>query len=801
MDSDDKDRDSRIDPEFLKVLSHQIKSPIHAIQTLLGTVAEGYAGDVDEKVLPFIEKALKRSKEAQEVVSDLLDYQFFTEHQNEQEEFNLVALLEELLESYIPQASEKNISLTGDIPSQTVINLAGNSTGMSHALRNLIENAIKYTPPPGSVYVRMSFNAADKECSIEIADTGYGIPEEEQQSIFKPFFRALKTKSVIAGTGLGLSIVKKVIDNHGGTVTLKSRENEGTTFYITLPFVNFEENNEEAVNREQVVIIGGVTAGPKTAARLRRLNENLGITIVEQRHFLSYAGCGLPSYISGAVSSPKALMSIGDGTIRDVNFFESIQNITIAKSSRAEKIDREHQTVYIKNLETGAESTLRYDYLVLATGGSPIVPDIPGIHNPGIYTLRSLEDAEKIKQELSVRRAREVFILGGGLIGASAVEALIETGARITMLERKAYILLGQLDVDMAHLIQTALNSKGIKIHTGINIEKITPSGNGLAIQTAEETFSADFIILSTGIKPNTRLAQDAELEIGPSGGIKVDTRLRTSDEHIYAVGDCAESINLITGKHEYWPLGSISTKMGRIAADNICNRNEEFSGSIGTAFLKIFDINVARTGLTSRSAMKNGFDPVSVVVTGEDRAHYMKGSEIIILKIIADRNTRKIIGAQGCGIGEVTKRIEVLAFAISQSLTLSEFFKIDLGYAPAYNRPIDLSQTACLFLNNKLDGLVRTITVADFESDMSSYKLIDLSPPEQHSSGSIPGSLNIPLERIRHEKLPYNKKTKIVLYSWTSAGAFTAYRYLVTRGYTGLYVLEGGYILWEKAH
>jgi NADPH-dependent 2,4-dienoyl-CoA reductase/sulfur reductase-like enzyme/rhodanese-related sulfurtransferase/anti-sigma regulatory factor (Ser/Thr protein kinase) len=800
MNEDEAGKD--LDPDFLEILSHQIKSPIHAIQTLLETIAQGYVGEADEKVLHFIQKALVRSKDAQNIVSDLLDFQYFSDNPTDSyTPFDVVALISELSETYSQIASEKNISITTDIPRNITLMINGNETGMSHALRNLIENAIKYSRDKGNVQIKLTYSTEESSCTIDVSDNGYGIPESEQQNIFKPFFRSIKTKAVISGTGLGLAIVEKVIAAHTGTVSFTSAENKGTTFSVVLPFDTVQEMSPTEGRKESVVIIGGVTAGPKAAARLRRLNENLRITIIEQSNFLSYSGCGLPSYISGKVTSPQALMATGDGSTRDIHFFESIQNINIHSGTRAERIDRKDRRVELIDLKSGKQSTIRYDSLILATGGTPVVPDIPGIDLPGIYTLRSLEDAEKIKQELVVRTAKDVFIIGGGLIGASVTESLIDTGARITILEKNNFILLSQLDADISRVIQADMRSRGIKILTKVDILNIKRNDKALSIQTKGDTYSADLIILSTGVKPNTLLAEEADLDIGPSGGIKVNHLLKTSDESIFAIGDCAESINLITGKHEYWPLGSISTKMGRIAADNICNREEEFTGSIGTAYLKISDLNIARTGLTSSSAFKNGFDPVSVIVTGDDRAHYEAGAKLITLKIIADKNTRKILGAQGCGLGQVAKRIENIAFAISTGMTLNDFFKVDLGYAPAFNNPIDLSQTACTFLMNKIEGLVKTLTISELEKSTEKFNLIDVSSPDQHSTGAIFGSYNIPLERIRKEKLPYAQSSPIVVYSRTSSGAFTAYRYLITKGYSNIFVLEGGYALWEKAH
>ena len=278
---------------------------------------------------------------------------------------------------------------------------------------------------------------------------------------------------------------------------------------------------------------------------------------------------------------------------------------------------------------------------------------------------------------------------------------------RSTVLEKKEYILLKLLDREIAEHIELELKKKGIKILTSVDIQAIEKKKEVLRIRTSKGSFDADMIVLSTGVKPNTVLAQRAKLEIGSSGGTKVNGFLQTSDERVYAVGDCAESLNVITNTHEYWPLGSVSTKMGRIAADNICGRKVNFDGSIGTALLKIRDLNVARTGLTSRSAMKNGYDFESVVITGQGRAHYESESEFITLKVIADKKTQVLLGAQAFGRGNAVGIIENLTFAIMHSLTLIDVFKTDMGYAPSFSNPIGLAQTACLVLINKLEGLI----------------------------------------------------------------------------------------------
>ncbi|MBT3274994.1 MAG: FAD-dependent oxidoreductase, partial [Spirochaetales bacterium] len=508
----------------------------------------------------------------------------------------------------------------------------------------------------------------------------------------------------------------------------------------------------------------------------------------------------LPGYISGKISSPQALMVTGDNTSRDIDFFETIDNIKILNNTAATAIDRENNRLEVEDLHSGRSRMLPYEILVLATGAVPSIPSISGINQKGIFTLRSLEDAEKIRSALSSGLARDVYIIGGGLIGISAAEELQDAGARITILEKKDYVLRKMLDPDIAGHIQAELNKKGIRIYTKCEVEKIDKIGDSLRIRASTGSHDADMIIISAGVAPNIELALNAGLEIGQSGGIKIDKHLKTSDDSIYAVGDCAESVHLTTGKHEYWPLGSVSTKMGRIAADNICGRNIEFPGSIGTAIFRMRDLNVARTGLTVRSAWKEGFDVISAVVAGRDHAESAgPGSEIIVLKIIADKTSGKILGAQSFGRGNVAGKIEVLSMAISNNLSLTDMFRIDLGYSPAHNNPIELAQTACLVVQNMIDGLISLISPEDLNKERDNLHIVSVCPSNTHNEHDIPGSINIPLERIRTEKLPFEKSSSIVVYSRTSSGAYKAFRYLTLQGYSNIKVLEGGFLFWQQ--
>lgn len=784
---------------YIRLLSHQLKSPINAIATLLNTVLEGYAGELDEKTSYILKKAVGRSAEAREIITDLMDYELYGENAGaSRAEVDLTRLCKGLAARYITTASENEISFNVNLPDESSVFVAGDEKGLEHALRNLIENAFKYTPEHGSVSLQLTAEPDSNTCRIDVVDSGTGIPEDELEHIFMPFYRSVTHRSGISGTGLGLPIVKRIIDNHGGKVNVGSQVGKGTTFTVTLDLLKVETSAVVTTPKKRVVIIGGVTAGPKTAARLRRLDEELDITLIEKEGFLSYSGCSLPGYISGRINSPKALMVTGDGSSRDIDFFEAIDNVRILNHTLAIDVDRQNRHVEVEDLRTGRHSNVSYDVLVLATGAVPSIPAIPGINQHGIFTLRSLEDAEKIRSALSTGAARDVYIIGAGIVGISAAEELQEAGARITILEKKEYVMQRMLDRDMALHVQAELNRKGIKILTECLIESIEQVGTSHRIRTSSGTHDADIIIISAGVAPNVELAHNAGLEIGESGGIKIDKHLRTSDEAIYAVGDCAESVHLLTGKHEYWPLGSVSTKMGRLAADNICGFPVEFPGSIGTAHFRIRDLNVARTGLTSRSAWKEGFNVESTVLAGRDHAG-QNGNEMIVLKVIADRRTNRLLGAQCFGRGNVAGKIEIASVAVSSGLTLLDVFRMDLGYSPAHNNPIELTQTACLMLQNKINGMVDVITPEELDNLTGEVRIISLCPANGHASFEIPSAINIPLERLRNENLPFDKTDTIVLYSRTSAGAYKAYRYLSRQGYTSLKVLEGGYLFWKR--
>ena len=455
----EKDGSFELSDSYMETLSHQLKTPISAIQSLLYAILDVYADKKDAKSAFLIEKALKRADQAREIITELSDYAFYSQNTGgDIEEIELISLLNELVPQYSLSASEKEIALQVDLPQKLEVYISGNRAGLSHAFRNILDNAIKYTPGQGRVALRLGVSE-NKKCTVSVEDTGSGIPEDEVDLIFEPFFRSKRHRSNTAGTGLGLPICKEIITRHGGQIRAQSAEKNGTTFTVILPYLRKEEKLGNGKPRKRVLIIGGVTAGPKVAARLRRLDEDLDITIVEKGELLSYSGCGLPFYISGRVDSPRSLMSTGDNTIRDVHFFESIKNIRVLNKTLALSIDRKKKTVRVKDSEAGRTLDLPYDVLVLATGAVPHVPDIPGIEQKGIHTLHNIEDAEAIKQRIAERKAGDVYIIGGGLVGIEAAQSLMEIGARITILEQKKHILLKLLDADLAGKLESVMHA------------------------------------------------------------------------------------------------------------------------------------------------------------------------------------------------------------------------------------------------------------------------------------------------------------------------------------------------------
>ena len=554
----------------------------------------------------------------------------------------------------------------------------------------------------------------------------------------------------------------------------------------------------------KVLIIGGVAAGPKAASKIIRMKPDTDVTVIEKGLFLSYAGCGLPYYVSGEIAEQKELMETPAGVVRDAAFFLNVKNLKVQNRTEALEIDRKGKRVRIKALATGVESWLHYDRLVLATGASPVIPPIPGVDKKNVFTLHGVHDAEGIKTILAQHKAKDVVIIGGGLIGVEATEALATHGCRVTVVEMLPQIL-NLLDWEIARLVENYMESNGVRVMTNTKAIALESQG-GIGdivthVRTDKGNLPADMVILAIGVRPNTALAQKAGLAIGEkTGAIQVNDHMRTSDPDIYAAGDCVECMDRLTGLPCYVPLGSTANKQGRVVAVNICGGDETFPGVLGSSICKVFDYCVARTGMTERTALSLGYELITAMVPGADRAHYMPQSKTLLMKIVADKKTGKLLGVQVTGPGEGAKRIDVAATAITAGMTLDQLAHLDLSYAPPYASAMDNLITAANVARNKRDGYMVGISAESVNRKIQNsddFVLLDVRSPQEYEQVHLPKSTLIPLGALRKRLAEIPKNKEVITYCAISLRGYEASLILRAAGFTDVKVLDGGIAMW----
>ncbi len=547
----------------------------------------------------------------------------------------------------------------------------------------------------------------------------------------------------------------------------------------------------------KVVIIGGVAAGPKAASRIIRLCADAEVTIVEKGEFLSYAGCGLPYYISGAVKEQKELMATPVGVVRDPVFFQNVKNVKVLNRTTARSIDRKNRKVTAV-AQDGTEILLPYDKLVLATGADPVMPPIPGIALENVFKLKGVEDAEGIKAMMARNKAMDIVIVGGGLIGVEVAESLVKCGNRVAIVEMLPHIL-PMMDAEMARLVEKHFMSKGVKVLAGAKVLSIEGSGKVRSVKTDKGELAAEMVIVSTGVRPKTDLAVACGLEIGTTRAIKVDGQMRTSDPDIYAVGDCAEKKHLVTGKPCFIPLGSTANKEGRVAANSICGVKDEFPGVIGSLVCRVFDFTVAKTGLGERECAQHGIEIVTSIMPSHDKAHFMPEAKMMILKLVADAKTGKLLGAQAVGEGEGDKRIDVAATAISAGMTVGQLANLDLCYAPPYSPAMDNIIVAANIVRNKMGGLMEGISVEKLMSSVSAGNppiLLDVRGPSEIEKVKVKGAVNIPLGQLRKRVGELDKSKPVIAFCKISLRGYEAALILKKAGFKDVKVLDGGLLI-----
>lgn len=452
----------------------------------------------------------------------------------------------------------------------------------------------------------------------------------------------------------------------------------------------------------KIIVIGAVAGGTSAAAKARRNNDSADIIIYEKDQDISYSGCGLPYFIGDRVSSVMEL------TPRSPEFFKSKYAIDIKIRHEVLKIDIPTKTISVKNLETGAIFEDHYDKLIISTGAQAFIPPIKGITNEHVFFLRNVQNALKIKSFIVNQRPKSAVVIGSGFIGFEVMENLMACGIRVTMVERAAK-LTPNLDEDMSLYLEKLLSNKDLTILKNANVVEITNQGVLLDDGTL---IPGEMIIVATGVKPNVSLAQEAGLLLGVTGAIRVDDRMMTIDTDIYACGDCIETWSTITKKPHYRPLGSTANKTGRICGDNITGGNEIYAGNLSTGIFKIFDISVASTGMSETEALKDGYDIEISHNIKPNQPGYLGGRELLI-KAIADRATKKILGVQIIGYEGVDKRLDVFVTLITYGATVDQIFNLDLGYAPPFSTTKDPIHYTGMILDNAINKERKLITPA----------------------------------------------------------------------------------------
>ncbi len=554
------------------------------------------------------------------------------------------------------------------------------------------------------------------------------------------------------------------------------------------------------VNTKKIVVIGGVAAGPKVGSKIIRMHPDTDVTLIEKGEFLSYAGCGLPYYVSGVVKEQAELMSTPVGTVRDSVFFQNVKNIHVFNRTEAIKIDKENKKVTLKSLTDGTEKEVDYDKLVIATGASPVIPPINNINLKNVFTLHGVEDAEGIKAAFAEHKAQDVTIIGGGLIGIEMAEALNDLGARVTIMERLPQILTF-LDWEMSQLVVQHLESKGVKVLVNTTVTALKGSDTVGKVVTETCERCSDVVIVSVGVRPNIALAKDCGLKIGSCGGIEVNNQMQTSDKDIYAAGDCVETKDLITGKNCLMPLGSIANKQGRVAAINICSDKKVFfPGVLKTAICKVFDYGVASTGLNERTAKEQGFDYIIVMSPAPDKAHFYPDAKLIMLKMVVDSNSGRLLGMQAVGPGGVDKRIDVAVTAITASMTVDDIAELDLAYAPPFSPAMDNIITAANIARNKLAGCFASISPVEVKAkldDNEDFILLDVRSNQEYEMMYLENSTLIPLGKLREQCDSLPKDKDIVVYCKISLRGYEAALILKAAGFTNVKVMDGGLLMW----
>lgn len=539
----------------------------------------------------------------------------------------------------------------------------------------------------------------------------------------------------------------------------------------------------------KVVIVGGVAGGATAAARIRRLSEKADITIFERSGYISYANCGLPYYIGEVITDPDEL------TLQTPESFNRRFNINVKTKHEVTAIHPEKKTVTVKNLENGKIFEENYDRLLLAPGAKPAVPPIPGVESDKIFTLRTVEDTFRIKKYIEESKPKTAVVVGGGYVGFEMAENLRSLGTEVSIVEQSDH-LLAPFDSDMASFIHSEARKNGLSLFLKNSVTGFFEKENKIEVSHKNgPTISADLVILAVGAVPETSLAKSAGIRLGIRGSIVVNDKMETSVRDIYAVGDAVQIKNFVTGEPALISLAGPANKQARIAADNICGGNSRYAGSQGSSVIKVFSLTAAATGLNETSAKAAGLDYEKVILSPLSHAGYYPGGKVMTVKVIFEKRSFRLLGAQIVGYDGVDKRIDVIAAAIRAGIKANELKELDLAYAPPYSSAKDPVNMAGFMIDNIKNGILKQWFIEDFASIIKNknVNLLDTRTSAEFARGHIEGFKNIPVDDLRERLFEVEKGKPVYVICQSGLRSYIACRILSGNGFDA-YNFSGGF-------
>ena len=558
------------------------------------------------------------------------------------------------------------------------------------------------------------------------------------------------------------------------------------------------------MSARKIVVIGGSAAGPKAAARSKRLDAEAEVTLLQKAPELSMASCGYPYYIGGNFDERNALLATPTGVVRDEGFFAAAKGVNAKVNTEVTAINRQNKTVSCTDVLTGESCTVGYDKLVICTGATPRRPPIPGIDLEGVRSLSEMRDADKLRELVDSGEVKDAVIVGGGLIGIEVCEALSESGMNVNVVEMLSQLLMF-LDWEIAKLVEKHVASKGVTVHTDNGVaEFLGENGKLTGVKLNDgSVVSCELAVVAIGVTPNAKLAAEAGLDIGGFGGIAVDDFMRTSDPDIYAAGDCVEITQRITGKKTYAPYGDLANLEARVVADNIARGDKyKFPGTINSGICKVFDLSAGATGFSEQRAKAEGYEVITATNASPDKPGFM-GAKLLVSKMIADARTGRILGFQCVGPGEVNRQLAEAAMAVMNGNTIWEVGMADLPYAPPFSLAIDHFITTSHILDNKMAGQMTGISNAEVKEKLDAGEkpfILDVRAPNEFDEMRLNVGENlIPLGKLRNslDQLPQDKDAEIITFCKISMRGYEAQRVLEANGWTNVKVMEGGIMGW----